>query len=276
MIAGAAACTAQRVDRIGARCEPRGSGSEDDASDERQAAGERQHQRCGANIDGQECGAGKCERQQQSRGPDGDEQSGDGAADGEEDALDQRLRDDLAARGAHRKADRGLTAPRDTAGEQQVRDVRARDQQDQPAHAEQNLEAACGTAPSWSPTPAPAGTTVMTCLGSRLDDPGQPVRGIRRVGLHPLAEDAGHPRAHPVRRRAGPQPADDAQPRGDRLAKDRRVAVDQRLLLQGNPEIGRIGVAAFRQRMLAASIPTTVNGCPSMKSGAPMRERSPP
>ena len=46
--------------------------------------------------------------------------------------------------------------------------------------------------------------------------------------------------AHAVGRRARAQPADHAQPRGDRLAEDRRVAVDQRFLLQRNPQIRRI------------------------------------
>ena len=80
----------------------------------------------------------------------------------------------------------------------------------------------------------------MICLRQRLDDVGHPVRRIAGVVLHPLVQDAGQPRTHAVGRRARAQPADHAQPRRDRLAEDRRVAVDQRLLLQRNPEIGRI------------------------------------
>ena len=71
--------------------------------------------------------------------------------------------------------------------------------------------------------------------------PGIQFAGIAGVVLHPLVQDAGEPRAHTVGRGARPQPADHAQPRRDRLPKDRRVAVDQRLLLQRNPEIGRVG-----------------------------------
>ena len=148
MIAGAAAGAAQRVDRIGARREPRRRGAEHDAGDEREADGERQHQRRRARVDRQERRAGERERQQQARGADGDDESGDAAGDGEQHALDQRLRDDLPARRAHREPHGGLAAPRDGAGEQQVRDVGAGDEQHQPAHAEQNLQAACRTAPS--------------------------------------------------------------------------------------------------------------------------------
>ena len=90
------------------------------------------------------------------------------------------------------------------------------------------------------PTPAPAGTTVITCLRQPLDDARHPVRRVARVVLHPLAQDPGEPRAHAVGRRARAQPADHAQPRRDRLPQERRVAVDQRLLLQRNPQIGRI------------------------------------
>ena len=53
-------------------------------------------------------------------------------------------------------------------------------------------------------------------------------------------EDAGEPRAHAVCRRARAQPADHAQPRRDRLTEDRGIAVDQRFLLERNPQIRRI------------------------------------
>ena len=97
------------------------------------------------------------------------------------------------------------------------------------------------------PTPAPAGTTVIDLLGQRLDDVGHPVRRVAGVVLHPLVEDAGEPRAHAVGRRARAQPADHAQPRRDRLAEDRRVAVDQRFLLQRNPQVGRIAAQRFAE-----------------------------
>ena len=60
-------------------------------------------------------------------------------------------------------------------------------------------------------------------------------------------EDAGEPRVHALGRRAWTQPADHAQPRGDRLPQNRCVAVDQRFLLQRNPEIGRIAAQRFAE-----------------------------
>ena len=64
--------------------------------------------------------------------------------------------------------------------------------------------------------------------------------GIAGVVLHPVAEHAGEPRRDAVDRRARPQPADDAQPRRNRLAQQRAVAVDERLLLQRHPEVRRV------------------------------------
>ena len=171
---------------------------------------------------------------------------GDAAGDREQDALDERLRHDLPARRAHREPHGGLTAPRDRAREQQVRDVGAGDEQHQPAHAEQNLQAA----PVLLLHDADAGAGGHDrdhLLGQRLDDVGHPVRRVAGVVLHPLVEDAGEPRAHAVGRRARTQPADHAQPRGDRLAEDRGVAVDQRLLLERNPQVRRIAAQRFAE-----------------------------
>ncbi len=164
----------------------------------------------------------------------------------EQDALDERLRDDLPARCAQREPDGGLTAPRDGAGEQQVRDVGAGDEEHQPAHAEQNLQAA--SVLLLHDADAGAGRhDGDDLLGQSLDDVGHPVRRVAGVVLHPLVEDAGQPRAHAVGRRARTQPADHAQPRGDGLAEDRGVAVDQRFLLERNPEIRRVAAQRFAE-----------------------------
>ena len=132
------------------------------------------------------------------------------------------------------------------AREQQVRDVGAGDQQHQPADAEENLQAAAVLL--FHDADAGAGRHDRDdLLGQRLDDRRHPVRRVAGVVLHPLVEDAGQARTHAVGRRARAQPADHAQPRGDRLPQDRRVAVDQRLLLQRNPEIGRIAAQRFAE-----------------------------
>ena len=51
------------------------------------------------------------------------------AGERQHDALGQQLADDAAAAGADRRADRDLAPPAGRAHQQQVRDVRARDQQ---------------------------------------------------------------------------------------------------------------------------------------------------
>ena len=99
-----------------------------------------------------------------------------------------------------------------------------------------------------TPTPAPAGTTLMTCFGSTGSTSGIQFAGIAGVVLHPLAQHAGEPRRHAVGRRARTQAADDAQPRGDRLAQERVSPSDQRLLLQRNPQIGRIASQRFAEK----------------------------
>ena len=60
----------------------------------------------------------------------------------EQDALDERLRDDLPARCADGEAHGRLRAARDRAGEQQVRDIRTRDEQHDTAHRQEDLQAA--------------------------------------------------------------------------------------------------------------------------------------
>ena len=220
---------------------------------------------------GRKLAPGERERQQQARRADRDGESDDAAGDGEEHALDERLRDDLPARRADRQPQRGLAAPRDRAREQQVRDVGAGDQQHQSAHAEKNAQAAAVLLPH----DADAGARRHDrdhLPRQPLDDVRHPVRRVARVVLHPLVEDPGEPRADAVDRRARPDPADHAQPRRDGLAEDRRVAGDQRLLLQRNPQIRRIAAQRLPEESRRRT-PTTVNGWPSMTSVAPTSDR---
>ncbi len=109
---------------------------------QREAEREGQDQRRGTRVDRQERRAGEGEREQQTRRADRDDESGDPAGDGEQDALDERLRHDLPARRAHREPQAVWPRRATRAGEQQVRDVGAGDQEHQPAHAEENLQAA--------------------------------------------------------------------------------------------------------------------------------------
>ena len=145
----------------------------------------------------------------------------------------------LPARGAERQPDRGLAAPRDGAGQQQVGDVGAGDQQHQRAHAEQDAQAAAVLLAH--DADAGAGRDDRDrLLRQILDHAGHPVGRVAGIVLQPLAQDAGQPRAHAVGRRVRLQPADHAQPRRHRLAQQRRLAGDQRLLVQRDPQVRRI------------------------------------
>jgi hypothetical protein len=65
--------------------------------------------------------------------------------------------------------------------------------------------------------------------------------------LHPLPEDTGQSCAHAIRRHARPQPADRAKPGGEGIAQQRGLTVEERLLLQRNPEIGRVAAQRFAE-----------------------------
>ena len=146
----------------------------------------------------------KCQRQQQPRGGACHDEPGDAARHREQDAFRQRLHHDLTPGGAERQAHGGLATPRYRAGEQQVRDVRARDQQHEPAHCEQNLQAA--SVLFFHHADAGAGRNdVDHLLRKHADDIGHPVRGISGVVLQPLPQHAGQTRAHTGR--GGPRAA---------------------------------------------------------------------
>jgi hypothetical protein len=239
MIASAPARTAERVDWVGARREPRRRRAEHRAGEERQAEGERENYRRRAGVDRQEGAAGEREREQQARRADGDDESRDAPRDREENTLGERLRHDLPARCAQCQPDRRLSPPRDPAGEQQVRDIGTGDEKHQPADTQENLQAA--SVLFLHDADAGAGRhDGDDLLRQRLDDFGHPVRRIPRVVLHPLVQDAGEPWADAVCCRARTQAADHAQPRRDRLPQDRGVAVDQGLVLNRDPEIRRV------------------------------------
>jgi hypothetical protein len=163
----------------------------------------------------------------------------DAAGDGEEDALDERLGDNLAPRRADRQPQRGLAAARDRARQQQVGDVGTRKEEDQPAHAEKNLQAAAVLFLHHADA-GPRGHNRDDLPRQALDDLRHPVRRIARVVLHPLVQDPGESWADAVCRRTWTKPANHAQPRRHGLAEDGRVTVDHRLLLERNPHIRRI------------------------------------
>ena len=83
---------------------------------------------------------------------------------------------------------RRLPTPRDRAGEQQVRNVGARDEEDQAAHAEENLEAAAVLLLHDADAGA-CGHDGNDLPRQILDDVRHPVRRVSRVVLQPLMKD---------------------------------------------------------------------------------------
>ncbi len=246
MIAAAPARTAERVHRIGARRKPGRHGPEQQPRKKREAGCEREDQRRRARVDRQECGAREGEREQETRRAHRDEQSGDPSADGQQNTLHQRLRHDLPAGSADGEPQGGLPTPCDRAGEQQVCNVGTRDEEDEAAHAEENLEAAAVLLLHDADAGA-RGHDSNDLSRQILDDVRHPVRRVSRVVLQPLMKDSGEPRAQAVCRRARAKAPDHAQPRRDGLAEDRRVAVDQRLLLNRNPQVRRIATQSLAE-----------------------------
>ena len=114
-----------------------------------------------------------------------------------------------------------------------------------------------------TPTPAPAGTTLITCRGSSADHVGHPVGGIAGIVLDPLTQHVGEPRRHSVDRGARLAAARSTRSHArDRLVQQGAVTVDERLLLQRDPEVGRIA-ARVSPKKPGGATPITVKGCPS-------------
>src|SRR5262249_20072700 len=124
----------------------------------------------------------------------------DAAGDGEEDALGERLRDDLAARGAEGEPDGSLPATRDPAGEQQVRHVGAGDEHHETADGEKDLQTPAVLLFHHGDTRS-RGTTLRTCLGRTRITSGS------QFGGYPES-CSSHCRSTPVRR--GPMPSTEA------------------------------------------------------------------
>ena len=134
--AGAARLLFQRIDRAGGGHLQRGDESEDHAGQDGDADGERERgavdfhglqQRQAEALEVRH-GAGREDREQQAER---------GAAEREHEAFGQQLADQARARRAERGPHRDLRLTRGGAGEQQVREIRARDQQDRADRREQ-------------------------------------------------------------------------------------------------------------------------------------------
>ena len=139
--------------------------------------------------------------------------------DDEQHALGQQLPDDAPAAGAERQADRHLAAPRRGLRQQQVRDVRARDQQ-HGAHdaAEQQRRPSASAAADWrSPSSSSAPNALQRADGRRRLERAAAAR----------ADEVDATLSSSARAcssvRAGLQPADREQPAVVRVLQQVRV-----------------------------------------------------
>ena len=190
-------------------------------------------------------------------------------ADGEQHALDQRLEHDLLARGAEREPYRGLAARATARASSRLATLAQAISSTRPQTPSRmrRLRRYCSR---MMPMPAPAGTTVITCFGRPWITSGIQLDGIAGVVLHPLPQDARQARADGVRGGPRLQPPDHPQPGGGRLAEQRRLAGDQRLLLQRYPQKSAGSPRSVSPKNPGGVTPTTVNGCPSTTSVAPI------
>ena len=139
-VAGAAIGSAERFRRIGMRGEPCRGGAEEQAGDQGEDKGEAENGQRRRGVDGNEVSAVEGQRDDQLDSEKGDEHAGSAAQQGKDDAFSERLADEALSGGAEGEAHRGLSAAGGSAGQQQVGDIGAGDEQHQAAHTEQNTQ----------------------------------------------------------------------------------------------------------------------------------------
>ena len=239
---------AQRLDRIGARREPRRRRAEEDAGDERQAEGEGEHQRRRLRADRQELHVGEGERRAAAAPrpprPAGRRRRRPIASSTlSTSACVTICRRDAPMRQPHRGLRRGGRRARASSRlatfAQAISSTRP-----------QTASRICRLRPYCSfitPTPAPAGTIAMVCFGSRRRCRASSWRDSRSRAASTRA--ARRSAAAPCRRSVAPglQPADHPQPGRHRLPQQRAAAGDERLLLQRNPQVRRIAAQRFAE-----------------------------
>jgi hypothetical protein len=140
-----ASAVGERALQVGTRRDDRGRNSDRESRRQREREREKQHGRVGVHF----AQPRECRRS-------GDDEQPNAPADGrqrdqsaracEHRRFEQRLRDETTARGAERRSNRHLAASRDAAGEEHVREIRARHQQHEPDAAEQQQERGTGRA----------------------------------------------------------------------------------------------------------------------------------
>ena len=140
--AGVAGLVLEHRDRVHPRAVERGQEPEDDRRRQRHGSGERDGVRVELERPSEEVGHGRArhERPHEAEGPVGQDQRHRPREEREQARLGQELRQEMAPRGAQRQPHRHLPGPGGRAGELQVRDVGAGDEEDGAGDAEQEQQ----------------------------------------------------------------------------------------------------------------------------------------
>ena len=136
---------AQRLDQVRPRDLERRRGAEEQACDQRHGQREQHHARVHADL-GDARDDQLAQRQQRAGQHDPEDDPERAAGQAEQGGLGEQLPRNPRAACAERCPNRDLTLPRRRAGQQQVGDVRERDQQQDPDRAEQQVERRAGVA----------------------------------------------------------------------------------------------------------------------------------
>ena len=123
------------------RRQPRGSDAEENAGEKRDEEGEPEHRQGGGGIDGHIAGLGEGEGEDGARSGIGNRQAGKPAEDAQEHALGKDLANNAAAARTQSHAHGHVGAPGGGAGQHQVGDVGAGDEQHDRREDHQHLQA---------------------------------------------------------------------------------------------------------------------------------------
>jgi hypothetical protein len=131
--------------KIGARGDERGRKAEEQCRDGRDT--DRAGERCAVEVDGmQERDVGRREGEKAPHGDRGDQEPEHPAGESEERVLRNELPNDLPPRGAEGAADGDLAHARESAHEEQVRDIDAGDEEQKPGRGREDEDRRAGVA----------------------------------------------------------------------------------------------------------------------------------
>ena len=183
----AAPAVLQGLDQRRARGAQRRHQAEHHAADRRHGEREEEHRHVHAHFV-ETRNALRRHRQQRLGAPRRQQQADEPRHDREHDALGDELRDDAAAAGAERAADGDLALARRRPREQEVRDIRGRNQQQESDRAEQHVQDLADVADDARPAAAPRRSSSLPAPGyCRL----RPAATVSRFARSSAIADAG-------------------------------------------------------------------------------------